>query len=185
MESEDVTTSEKASDLVDDATKDDLDVSNSSENEEHKSKKITPPPLACFPHGYPDKEGKLEENATEKDMDNLKNNPSVAAILDKIDKSLPVRDQIAFLYSEMGFDKPSKSMYGNLCDLTVTALSMDKLESIDQILLKAGINPDAKDGLKVKCKISEMINEFNKKNAIKRMKVVAFLREIKTIFSLE
>lgn len=119
----------------------------------------------------------LEEN------NNLINNPVFAELFSKVDKSLPLNEQISSLYSEMGFEYPSKSIFDKLCDLTITALSMESLDSIDDVMLAAKIDVSTKDGLKSKVKISELINDFNKKNHIKRMKVIAFIRQIKTIFS--
>lgn len=119
----------------------------------------------------------MEEN------NNLINNPVFAELFSKVDKSLPLNEQISSLYSEMGFEYPSKSIFDKLCDLTITALSMESLDSIDDVMLAAKIDVSTKDGLKSKVKISELINDFNKKNHIKRMKVIAFIRQIKTIFS--
>ena len=175
-------------DSVEDTKHEELEASGSIVNEEQNSdgvKQIIPPPLASFSQGYPKMKEQPEETETEKTVDNLKSNPNVAEILDKIDKSLPVREQITFLYSEMGFNKPSKSIFDKLCKITETALTMETLDSIDAVMLNAGYSTDSPEGLKVKCKISDLVNDYNKANHIKRMKVVAFLREIKSIFSLE
>lgn len=132
------------------------------------------------------KEGKAAETTnTSQDGNNLINNPAFAEILSKVDKSLSREEQIAELYIKMGFKKPSISLYNKLCELTMTALSMEHLDSIDDVMLKAGVDASTTDGLRAKVKISDMINEYNKANHIKRMKVIAFLREIKSIFSLE
>ncbi|MBR2705188.1 MAG: hypothetical protein IKE91_06950 [Clostridia bacterium] len=105
-----------------------------------------------------------------------------AAIIEKIDKSLPMLDRIKILLSEMGLDKKNKILYNNACQIVDAALRMESFESIDEVLQNAGFDSPNKKAMEAKIKFSEWINEYNKTHHIKRMKVIAFLRELKKVF---
>lgn len=104
------------------------------------------------------------------------------AILERIDKDLPINDKLKKLLSEMGLERKSKILYKNACLIADAAFRMETLESIDDVMLNAGLDTSTRDGLQTKVKFSEWINEYNKANDVKRMKVIGFLRELKKIF---
>ena len=175
-----------------DVTSESLYAEDTESDSTKTSKAIMPPPLRGFEERHaehpviPEKTNEFAETPNKsEENNNLISNPAFAEIFSKVDKSLPIREQISFLYSEMGFNKSSKSVFEKLCELTMNAISMNELDSIDDVMTKAGIDASTTNGLRAKVKISDMINDYNKANHIKRMKVIAFLREIKSIFSLE
>ena len=107
---------------------------------------------------------------------------SFVTILNGIDKDLPVAEKVKKLLSEMGLDKKNRIVYNNACQIVEAAFRMETFESIDEVMLNAGLDASTKKGMDAKLKFSEWINEYNKANHVKRMKVIAFLRELKTIF---
>ena len=119
----------------------------------------------------------------EKDENNIRNNPKVAEILSRIDNTKPLRERIEFLYHQMGFQNFSPIIFKKFCEVTMVAISMDALESIDDVMTATGYDMDCWQNQKIKTKFSQLIIDFNKTNHIKKMKVIVFLREIKDIFS--
>lgn len=104
------------------------------------------------------------------------------AILNGIDKELPVTEKVKQLLSGMGLDKKNRIVYNDACKIVDAAFRMEAFESVDEVMLNAGIDVSTKSGMNAKIKFSEWINEYNKANHVKRMKVITFLRELKTIF---
>ena len=107
---------------------------------------------------------------------------SFITVLNGIDKELPVMEKVKQLLSGMGLDKKNRIVYNDACKIVDAAFRMDSFESVDEVMLNAGIDVSTKSGMSTKIKFSEWINEYNKANHVKRMKVIAFLRELKTIF---
>lgn len=118
-------------------------------------------------------------------QNSLLSNPEFASILERVDNSKPLEEQIRTLYTEMGFGKVYRNIFNKICNITISAIVMDSFESIDDVIISAGEgDPKSKDCMKLKFEFSELVNDFNKKFHIKRMKVVKFLKELKEIFSL-
>ena len=103
-------------------------------------------------------------------------------ILNGIDKELPVTEKVKQLLSGMGLDKKNRIVFNDACKIVDAAFRMEAFESVDEVMLNAGIDVSTKSGMNAKIKFSEWINEYNKANHVKRMKVITFLRELKTIF---
>lgn len=107
---------------------------------------------------------------------------SFITILNGIDKELPVTEKVKQLLSGMGLDKKNRIVFNDACKIVDAAFRMEAFESVDEVMLNAGIDVSTKSGMNAKIKFSEWINEYNKANHVKRMKVITFLRELKTIF---
>lgn len=107
---------------------------------------------------------------------------SFVTILNGIDKELPIAERAKQLLSGMGLDKKNRIVYNNACQIVEAAFRMETFESIDEVMLNAGFDTSTKKGMDAKLKFSEWINEYNKANHVRRMKVIAFLRELKMIF---
>ena len=106
-----------------------------------------------------------------------------SSIVNSIPRDSSIDYKICTLLSKMGLEKKSNDLYKNACDIAITALSMESIESIDDVMEKAGMEVSTKRGMRIKIKFSEWINDYNKDNHIRRMKVIAFLRALKAIFT--
>ena len=113
----------------------------------------------------------------------LMNCDGFARIVKGIPKDTPINEKVSTLFSRMGLKASNGMLYKKVCEITVTAFSMEELASIDDVMIKAGIDVGNTDGMRIKLRFSEWINSYNKSNHIKRMKVIAFLRALKTIFT--
>lgn len=102
-------------------------------------------------------------------------------ILNSIDKNASSEERANEIMRSMGLEQYSKPLYKSACKIIQAAFSMQEFESIDDVLQVAGIEVGTKDGIKVKADLAKWINDFNKKNHVDRMKIVAFLRELKEI----
>lgn len=116
---------------------------------------------------------------------NYLNCENFVQILKSIDENAPVDEKVKELLSKMGLDKKSKNLYNNTCQIVKAAFSMESIDSVDQVLNVAGVDTGTKNGMQIKIKLSEWINDYNKENHVKRMKIIAFLRELKAIFTSE
>ena len=131
-----------------------------------------------------DDSGAKPESAESGDMEVscYMNCENFVTILNGIDKELPVTEKVKQLLSGMGFDKKNRIVFNDACKIVDAAFRMEAFESVDEVMLNAGIDVSTKSGMNAKIKFSEWINEYNKANHVKRMKVITFLRELKTIF---
>ena len=131
-----------------------------------------------------DDSGAKPESAESGDMEVscYMNCENFVTILNGIDKELPVTEKVKQLLSGMGLDKKNRIVFNDACKIVDAAFRMEAFESVDEVMLNAGIDVSTKSGMNAKIKFSEWINEYNKANHVKRMKVITFLRELKTIF---
>ena len=104
-------------------------------------------------------------------------------ILKSVDQNVSPEEKAREITRAMGLEQYSKPLYKSTCNIIQAAFSMEKFESIDDVLQVAGIEAGTKDGIKVKADLAKWINDFNKKNHVDRMKIVAFLRELKAILT--
>lgn len=125
------------------------------------------------------------ENEAEKKSDEINYLSCIefVELLSSIDTELPAIDKAKILISKMGLENESPSLYKDTCEVVSAAFSMENLDSIDSVMLQAGFDVSTSKGMKLKCKLADWINKYNKENHVKRMKIISFLREIKAIFT--